>query len=368
MFSDRFSKLSKSLEKAGFDGAVVNPSATLTYLTGLSFHLMERPVVLFFVPGKIPVLVLPELEKQKLKSLPFECKPFFYGDNPVDWAKSFAEAGKTLGLDNKKIAVEPIHLRFLELEYLKGAAPSARFSDGSVIFDNLRICKDDHEVACMRKAADIAQRAFQNLLPHVQTGKTERELANQLTMLLMECGSDPELPFQVILSGGPNSANPHAVPSERQLVSGDLVVVDWGASYSGYASDLTRTLVIGTPNDEQIAITKAVKAANASGRAMGKPGIPAGDVDRAARREIENAGYGPYFTHRTGHGLGMEGHEPPYMFAENIEILQPGMVYTVEPGIYLPGKYGVRIEDDVVVTANGADTLSDLPRDLYVIS
>jgi Xaa-Pro dipeptidase len=368
MFSDRFTKLSNALEKAGFDGAVVNPGATLTYLTGLSFHLMERPVVLIFVPGKTPVLVLPELEKEKLKSLPFECKPFFFGDNPVDRDKAFAGAGKVLNLNDKKIAVEPIHLRFLELEYLKGAAPAARFSDGSVIFDNLRICKDEQEVDCMRKAVDIAQNAFQKLMPHVQTGKTERELANLLTMLLMQCGSDPELPFQVILSGGPNSANPHAVPSDRQLAKGDLVVVDWGASFSGYASDLTRTLVMGTPKEEQIAITKTVKAANASGRAAGKPGIPAGDVDRAARREIDNAGYGIYFTHRTGHGLGMEGHEPPYMFAENTEILQPGMVYTVEPGIYLPGKYGVRIEDDVVVTAKGADTLSDLPRDLFVIS
>jgi Xaa-Pro dipeptidase len=368
MFSDRFTKLSNSLEKAGFDGAVVNPGATLTYLTGLSFHLMERPVVLIFVPGKTPVLVLPELEKEKLKSLPFDCMPFFFGDNPVDRVKAFAEAGKVLGLNTKKIAVEPIHLRFLELEYLKGAAPAARFSDGSTIFDNLRICKDGQEVECMRKAVDIAQKAFLKLLPQVQTGKSERELANELTMLLMQCGSDPELPFQVILSGGPNSANPHAVPSDRQLEAGDLVVVDWGASFSGYASDLTRTLVMGAPNEEQVAITKAVKAANASGRAAGRPGIPAGDVDRAARREIDTAGYGPYFTHRTGHGLGMEGHEPPYMFAENTGILQPGMVYTVEPGIYLPGKYGVRIEDDVVVTASGADTLSDLPRDLYVIS
>ena len=367
MFLDRFNRLREGLEKTGFDAAVVNPGATLTYLTGLSFHLMERPVVLIYLPEKDPVIVLPELEKEKLKALPFEFQAFFYGDNPVERSSAFAAAEKTLHLNGKKIAVEPIHLRFLELEYLKHAAPESKFADGSAIFDNLRICKDSSELALMREAVAIAQKAFLKLLPQVRVGKTELELANTLTTLLLECGSDPELPFQVILSGGPNSANPHAVPSSRALEAGDLVVVDWGASHSGYASDLTRTLVMGQPSEEQSAITKAVMAANASGRAAGKPGLRAGDVDKSARQEIENEGYGAYFTHRTGHGLGMEGHEPPYMFGENDEKLKTGMVYTVEPGIYLPGKYGVRIEDDVVVTANGAETLSDLPRDLYVI-
>lgn len=367
MISERFEKLSNALIKAGFDGTVVNPGASLTYLTGLSFHLMERPVLLIFVPGKVPVMVLPELEKEKLKELSFECQPFFFGDNPEERHNVFIAAEKSLGLNGKTIAVEPIHLRFLELELLGNAAPGAKFVNGSVIFDNLRVCKDINEVNAMRKAVDIAQRAFQQVLPLVKPGKTERELANALTMLLLECGSDSDLPFQVILSSGPNSANPHAEPSERRLVKGDLVVVDWGASYAGYASDLTRTLVIGKPSDEQKAITRAVLAANSAGRAAGKPGHSAGAVDRAARKEIENVGYGPYFTHRTGHGLGMEAHEPPYMFSENDQLLAMGMVYTVEPGIYLPGKYGVRIEDDVVVTADGAETLSDLFRELYVI-
>jgi Xaa-Pro dipeptidase len=367
MFLDRFEKLRNGLVETGFDAAVVNPGATLTYLTGLSFHLMERPVVLFYLPGKDPALVLPELENEKLKSLPFECQAFFYGDNPVERFDAFKSAEVNLGLNAKKIAVEPVHLRFLELEYLKSAAPSAKFVDGSAIFDNLRICKDTSELKLMREAVTIAQNAFLKFLPHVHVGKTEFELANTLTTLLLECGSDPELPFQVILSGGPNSANPHAVPSKRSLEIGDLVVVDWGASYSGYASDLTRTLVLGKPSEEQSTIAKTVLAANTSGRRAGKPGLRAGDVDKAARQEIEKAGYGTYFTHRTGHGLGMEGHEPPYMFGENDEELKTGMVYTVEPGIYLPGKYGVRIEDDVVVTINGAESLSDLPRELFVI-
>lgn len=364
----RLEKLSNSIADNGFDGVVLNPGASLTYLTGLSFHLMERPVVFIYLPHKKPVLILPELEKAKLAELPFESSAFFFGDNPADRIEAFHSAAKELGLDGKNLAVEPTRIRFLELEYLKACAPSARYLDGSEIFETLRLKKDESEIHLMEKAVDIAQKAFQALLPQIRVGRTERILANELTTLMLKFGSDPELPFQAIFSSGPNSANPHATPSERELQKGDLVVVDWGASYQGYASDLTRTLVMGEPNAEQKAIAASVLRANTAGRASGKPGIQAGDVDRAARAEIEKDGFGVYFTHRTGHGLGMEAHETPYMFAENKNLLHTGMVYTVEPGIYLPGKYGVRIEDDVVVTEDGSRSLSDLPREMYVIA
>jgi len=367
MLSARLEKLLNAMKKNGFDGVLLNPGASMTYLTGLSFHLMERPVVLFVIPDEKPILILPELEKAKLDDCPIEFSVNFFGDNPAERGAIFRNALRGLDLSGKKFAVEPNRLRFLEMAYVKDAAPQLNLMDGSPVFDTLRLNKDSREVEFMRKAAIIAQQAFKKLLPEIQVGKTEHELANRLTALLLECGSDPELPFQVIFSSGPNSANPHAVPSERRLELGDLVVVDWGASFQGYASDLTRTLVLGSPTSEQKAIAGSVLRANTAGRAAGKPGLPAGDVDRAARAEIERDGFAPYFTHRTGHGLGMEAHEPPYMFAENLQILEPGMIYTVEPGIYLPGKGGVRIEDDVVVTANGSESLSDLPRELIVI-
>jgi Xaa-Pro dipeptidase len=368
MISVRFEKLQKAIIDFGFDGVILNPGASLEYLTGLSFHLMERPVILLFVPGKKPALILPELEKVKLEACPIEFTAAFFGDNPAERTVAFRNALTGFDLNGKKIAVEPTRLRFLEMEYLRETTPQAKFVDGSAVFHRLRLHKDAQEITAMRKAVDIAQVAFQKLIPFIHIGKTEHELANRLTSLLLEGGSDPELPFQVILSSGPNSANPHAEPSERKLQTGDLVVVDWGASYQGYASDLTRTLVMGDPNSEQKAIAASVLRANQAGRAAGKPGIAAGDVDRAARAEIERDGFGKYFTHRTGHGLGMEAHEAPYMFAENLEHLEAGMVYTVEPGIYLPGKGGVRIEDDVVATTDGSETLSDLPRELVVIS
>jgi Xaa-Pro dipeptidase len=169
------------------------------------------------------------------------------------------------------------------------------------------------------------------------------------------------------VSAGPNSANAHASPSDRSIGRGDLLVIDWGASSDGYISDLTRTFAIGMPDPELGKIAEIVHAANVAGRDAGRPGVPCANVDRAARSVIEKAGYGDYFTHRTGHGIGMEAHEEPYMRGDNMHMLYPGMAYTVEPGIYLPGRGGVRIEDDVVVTKTGVEVLSDLPRELRVL-
>jgi Xaa-Pro dipeptidase len=219
----------------------------------------------------------------------------------------------------------------------------------------------------MRKAVKIAQDALKATLPQIKIGMTEREVASELVMQLLKHGSDSELPFAPIVSAGPNAANPHASPSERKLQGGDLLVVDWGAAYGGYISDLTRTFAVGEVDDECMKIHKIVQESNAAGRAAGKPGVPCASVDKAARDVIEAAGYGKYFTHRTGHGIGMEGHEEPYMRGDNMQLLEPGMAFTVEPGIYLTNRNGVRIEDNVVVTETGADVLSDMPREIQVV-
>jgi len=184
---------------------------------------------------------------------------------------------------------------------------------------------------------------------------------------LLRNGSEPEMPFAPIVSGGPNSANPHASPTARKLQAGDLLVVDWGATYDGYISDLTRTFAVGEVDEEYQKIHEIVQEANAAGRGAAKPGVPCAAVDQAAREVIENSGYGVYFTHRTGHGIGMEGHEEPYMRGDNMQLLEPGMAFTVEPGIYLPNRNGVRIEDNVVITETGADVLSDMPREVRVV-
>ncbi len=367
MIQPRFDKLKASLETSGLDAVILNPGPTLTYLTGLHFHLMERPVVLLFAKDQDPAIVLPELELQKVASLPYKLQVFAYPENPSEWDHAFRKAVQALSLDGKHIGVEPRQLRLLEFRHVKAGAPEADYPDASDVLSGLRLRKDQAEVEAMRHAVKIAQEALEATIPLIKMGMTEKELSAELVMQLLKHGSDPEMPFAPIVSGGPNAANPHASPSDRKLQAGDLLVVDWGAAYDGYISDLTRTFAVGDVDDEYQKIHKIVQEANAAGRAAGKPGIPCANVDKAARDVIEKAGYGVYFTHRTGHGIGMEGHEEPYMRGDNMQLLEPGMAFTVEPGIYLPNRNGVRIEDNVVITETGADVLSDMPREIRVV-
>ena len=367
MIHSRFDKLNASLRNSDLDAVILNPGPTLTYISGLVFHLMERPIVLLYAKDQDPAIVLPELELQKLASLPYKMQVFAYPENPSEWDNAFRKAIQALGLDGKRIGVEPRQLRMLEFRHVKNAAPEADFPDASNVLSDLRLKKDKAEVDAMRHAVKIAQDALEATLPFIKVGMTEKEVSSELVVQLLKHGSEPEMPFSPIVSGGPNAANPHASPSERKLQTGDLLVIDWGAAYDGYISDLTRTFAVGQVDEECVKIHKIVQEANAAGRAAGKPGAACADVDKATRDVIEKAGYGVYFTHRTGHGIGMEGHEEPYMRGDNMQILEPGMAYTVEPGIYLPGRNGVRIEDNVVITETGAECLSDMPREIRVV-
>lgn len=364
MTQSRFDKLHASLEASDLDAVILNPGPTLTHLSGLRFHLMERPVVMMFAKDQEPAIVLPELELQKVASLPYKLQVFAYPENPAEWDTSFRKAAQSLHLDGKRIGVEPRQLRLLEFRYVKAGAPEADYPDASDVLSSLRLRKDQTEIEAMRRAVRIAQDALEATIPLIKMGMTEKELAAELVMQLLKNGSDSELPFAPIVSGGPNGANPHASPSDRKLQAGDLLVIDWGAAADGYISDLTRTFAVGEVQDEYLKIHKIVQEANAAGRAAARPGVPCANVDKAAREVIEKAGYGEYFTHRTGHGIGMEGHEEPYMRGDNMRILEPGMAFTVEPGIYLPNRNGVRIEDNVVITDTGADVLSDMPREI----
>lgn len=365
MNPSRLERLSALLPAAGLDALALNPGPSLVYLTGLHFHLMERPVVALFSAEAPPVLILPELELPKVENLPVRLFP--YGENPTTWGEVFRTALAALNLDGKRIGVEPRALRLLEFRYLQAAAPAAQFPDASQVVSRLRVRKDADEIAALRRAVQIAQAALETTLPLIKIGMTEKELAAELMMQLLRHGSSAELPFAPIVSAGPNSANPHASPTDRPLQPGDLLVVDWGAAYDGYISDVTRTFAVGEVDSEYAEIHRIVQEANAAGRAAARPGFPCAAVDLAARAVIEQAGYGAFFTHRTGHGIGIEGHEEPYIRSDNQQILEPGMAFTVEPGIYLPGRNGVRIEDNVIITESGAECLSNMPREMRVV-
>ena len=363
----RQAKLKDILISAGLDSLILNAGPSLSYLTGLNFHLSERPVLVFFTRDLAPMIVLPELEKEKLKQLPYEIEGFLYGEDPSLWSTTFLQAIQAGKLDGKRNGIEPTQLRLLEYSFLSKSAPKAEFVHAGEAVANLRMYKDEGEINAMGQAAQIAEQALNATLPFIKIGVSERDLASELTLQLFRAGSDPQMPFSPIVSAGPNSANPHATPSDRKLTSGDLLVIDWGASSKGYFSDITRTFAIGKTEEECVEISKIVLEANAAGRAAAKPGMPMESVDRAARAVIESAGYGKYFTHRTGHGLGMESHEEPYIREGNSAPLENGMTFTIEPGIYLPGRNGVRIEDDVVITSSGIDCLTSLPREVRLL-
>jgi Xaa-Pro dipeptidase len=195
---------------------------------------------------------------------------------------------------------------------------------------------------------------------------TEKHIAAILTKLQLEEGAD-SIAFGPIVSAGPNAASPHAIPTERPLQKGDLLVIDWGCYVNGYPSDITRTFAVGEIEEKLRHVYETVKLANEQGVLASGPDATGDDVDTAAREVIEDSGYGEFFIHRTGHGLGLEVHEPPFMMSGNDTLLVPGNVFTVEPGIYLPGKAGVRIEDDILVTEDGYRSLTTFPRDLITV-
>ena len=367
MKRDRLTRLKTLMEEHELEVFALNPGSTLYYLTGLSFHLMERPVLLI-IPLDAPVcLVLPELEAVRLEGADVEAQIYSYDESPASRVEALNRAAKSLPGKQLKIAVEPLRLRYFELELMRQVSPSWIFCSGEKALEELRSIKEPSELKSMERAVQIAETALTEALPHLQIGMSEFEVGSLLTIKLLESGSDPSLPFDPIVASGPNSAIPHATPTERQLKSGELLLIDWGARYDGYISDLTRTFALGEVADELKEIHAIVHEANQTGLKSVKPGISCGMVDETTRKVIVEKGYGDWFIHRTGHGIGLETHEPPYIRSDNQLGLSSGMTFTIEPGIYLPGKGGVRIEDDIVTTESGGRSLSTISRELLVL-
>jgi Xaa-Pro dipeptidase len=364
----RIERLSERMEKIGVDCIALVPGPNMVYLTGLHFHLSERPVIAFFPVTGQPSLLVPALEAVKAEhtTQPIDWQLFPYTDEDgPDGA--CARACVALDLTGKRLAVERLTMRVLELEMIRRDAPGVRAVPAESLLADLRMTKDGDELAHMRQAVAVAEEALARTLPGIRPGLTEREVAAQLMVNLLKGGSSG-MPFAPLVQSGPNSASPHGATSSRRLEPGDVLLLDFGAVVEGYMSDITRTFAIGELDPELAQVHEIVRAANAAGRAAAGPGVLCQEVDRAARRVITEAGYGDYFIHRTGHGLGLESHEPPYIVAGNERRLAVGMTFTVEPGIYLPGRGGVRVEDDVVITEEGCESLTTFERRLFSIA
>ena len=365
MNQTRLNNLKTELQTASLDGIVLMPGPNMVYISHIHSHVSERPILLFLFADAPPAAIIPNLEAMKAEAAGVPKERIFGWSDEDGFEGAFAAAGEALGLAGKKLGVEALHMRVLEHDTLKTAVPTLTLKHADHVMAALRMVKDDSEIAAMQKAVHVAEKAMQNLLPQLSIGQTEKQIAAMLRDEMLQAGAD-SIAFTIV-SGGPNSASPHAVPTDRPIQAGDLLVIDWGCIVDGYPSDITRTFAVGDIDAERQRIYNAVKLANEQGKAIAAPGKTGQQVDSAAREVIEEAGYAQYFIHRTGHGRGIEAHEPPLMSAVYTEQLVEGNVFTVEPGIYLPGKAGVRIEDDVVVTADGVRSLTTFPRDLITI-
>ena len=361
-------RLEQLLDRAGaggFDAIALMPGPNLFYFTGMNFHISERPIVAIFTTDGRAGVVVPILESTTTESSNSPVTPYAYSDE-AGYEPAFNEACASLNLARLKIGVEALQMRLLEMRALEHYAPGCELLPAEDLVADLRMCKDAAEVAAMRQAIEFTQTGLDAAVGQIRAGMTEREVVSLLTIEMLRAGAE-RLAFGPLVVAGPNAASPHASASDRPITRGETIVIDCGAAYAGYNGDITRTFSIGPLDAEMARVYEIVKAANEAGREAVRPGVTAESIDQAARAVIDAAGYGEYFFHRTGHGLGLEVHEPPYMVAGNQLVLVPGMVFTVEPGIYLPNHGGVRIEDDMLVTESGGESLTTFPREFRAL-
>lgn len=267
----------------------------------------------------------------------------------------------------KKLAFERDHVNYGMYEKLSKALPEVELVPTSNLVEDLRGIKDEEEIACMRKAAAIADAAFTEILKYIKPGVSEMDIERELQYLIKKLGAE-DVGFPSIIASGKNSSLPHAIPGQKKIELGDFVTLDFGATYKGYRSDMTRTIIVGAANDKQKEIYDIVKMAQELASKAIKAGVNCKVPDTAARDHISNAGYGQNFGHGLGHGVGLDIHEEPYLSPAAEKCLEKGNVVTVEPGIYLPNWGGVRIEDTVVVLEDGIEVLTKSSKELICIS
>ncbi len=365
LHKDRIAKLSAELERAGLDALYVGPSTDAEYLADLILFDDERVKGLMVAKDRRIFAMVPLLYEEELREALGPDTLYQVWADHEGFQGAFRAGCEALGLVGGRIAVND-GVRAVDLINMK-AAVDFEYADGTATLSPLRRRKDEAELALMRKASEIADTVMEKLAGAIGAGMTEKDVKVRLLALYEEHGAQG-LSFSPIVASGPGASMPHYTRDDRVLQRGDFVVVDTGCKYGGYCSDMTRTFCIGEPDAEQRKIYDIVLEAQKAGEAAVRPGATGQDVDRAARKVIDDAGYGKYFINRVGHGIGLAIHEEPYMIEGNGQPLEPGNVFSVEPGIYIPGKYGVRIENLVAVRPDGTgEALNHFTRELIAI-
>lgn len=349
MLSEFINKLPKNV-----DGALIVSPESRRYFTGFNasdgFLFITKSGSVFltdsrYIEAAKDKIICCEVEEQKGKLM--------------DYAKRF---------NCKVLAVEADRLTVTQLKNLRKALHGIKLTTVGTdkIIDTFRAVKNEAEIENICKAQRIAEAAFDHILSFIKVGVTEKEVALELDHYMLSHGADG-LSFETIAISGANTSKPHGVPTDKKIEHGDFVTMDYGAVVNGYHSDMTRTVAVGAASDEQKKIYKIVFEAQLAVLRVLKNGVKCSDADKAARDVITEAGYGEYFRHSTGHGVGIEIHEKPFISPKSTETLRSGNVVTDEPGIYIPGKFGVRIEDMALITENGCKNLTKAPKELIII-
>lgn len=358
-YAGRRARLAEQLESLGCDAIVIDHPAHVRWLTGFTG---SNGAVLVHADGSAMVSTDGRYTTQIGVEAP-DLELHLSRNCAIELAGRASAAGVArLGYEAAHVTVAGMHRIGAALDPAKGT----ELVDTTDLVEKLRAVKDDAELAALREVADIAVRAFEELLDSgiIAAGATERAIAADLEHRMRVGGADG-IAFDTIVASGPNSAKPHAGAEDRELHDGDLLTIDFGASKNGYHSDMTRTLIVGgkeAAEDFAMEIYSTVLRAQLSGVAAARPGTPLADVDRACREVIVAAGHGEYFVHSTGHGIGLDVHEAPFASSRSQETLATGMTLTIEPGIYVPGYGGVRIEDTVIVTEGEPEIITPLPK------
>lgn len=362
--TDRFSDLREVAIDLGVDAVALVPGPNFTRALGQSFGSHERPFVLVISAAGPDAAIVPNLELGSWDQTGFDGAVFDWRDQD-GYQPAFNSLAAHLKLSS--LAVEGQVMRVFTHHALIAAMPGLKVTDGERVISGLRTIKTDADIAALQAAVDISERALAKTLDKVHIGLSESEVEQILVQELFAEGAD-DLSFPPIVAAGDGSAKPHAHSrADYALKAGDPLLLDFGARKHGFAADITRTVFVGHATDEGRAVYETVLAANQAGHAVTKPGVTAHDIDDAVTKVLEASPFADRIRTKTGHGLGRDVHEGPYIMRGNHEEMRPGMVFTNEPGLYEIGNFGVRIEDDILVTDTGCHSLTTFPKDLMIV-
>ena len=359
---DNLARARTAMADAGVDALLLGPGADRRYLTGYEALPRERLTLLVARADGPAVLYVPELEQPRAQAAPLpgevEVVAFSETDDPYKLVASSLSGLSRFGVGDR--------LWSMFLLNLQAVAPDATWQPATAVTKHLRMRKTTAEIDALRRAGQAIDRVHQQVPALLRPGRTEAEVGRDIAAAIVAEGHS--VVNFVIVASGPNGASPHHETADRVLSDGDAVVVDIGGTLDAYCSDSTRNYVIGTPPDGYADAHDALEAAQKAACDAVRPGVTAQAVDAAARDVLAAAGYGDYFVHRTGHGIGLEEHEDPYIVAGNDLPLDEGMTFSIEPGVYIPGRFGMRIEDIVVVTAGGCERLNTIDRGVVAVA